>query len=103
MLLQVVHARMVRLAPVHEWRPPQRLHAVICTTGIVQTCADNHACTPALAAIYETATWLNHSCRPTAAYHFRKGGRIVVRTLTEVAAGAEVTVSYLDCLLPLHR
>ncbi|KAK9807201.1 hypothetical protein WJX73_007968 [Symbiochloris irregularis] len=54
-------------------------------------------------AIYATAARFNHSCRPNAAYHFRKGGRVVVRTLTEVAADEEVTVAYLDCILPFAR
>lgn len=56
-----------------------------------------------VAGIYPLVSGINHSCRPNAAYHFRKGGRVVVRTLTQVQKGDELTIAYLDCMLQLPR
>ncbi|GLI61775.1 hypothetical protein VaNZ11_004244, partial [Volvox africanus] len=54
-------------------------------------------------AMYRSSCRLNHSCRPTAAYHFRRGGQISVRLIADLDAGAEVTVSYIDLALPRSR
>lgn len=39
---------------------------------------------------------LNHSCRPNAAYHFRPGGAVLVRTLCAVPRGGQVAIAYVD-------
>ncbi|GIL85502.1 hypothetical protein Vretifemale_14006 [Volvox reticuliferus] len=54
-------------------------------------------------ALYRNSCRLNHSCRPTATYHFRSRGQISVRLIADLRAGAEVTVSYIDLALPRSR
>ncbi|EFJ53244.1 hypothetical protein VOLCADRAFT_86334 [Volvox carteri f. nagariensis] len=54
-------------------------------------------------ALYRSACRINHSCRPTAAYHFRPGAQIRVRLLADLDDGAEITVSYVDLALPRSR
>ena len=46
--------------------------------------------------MYQLASRFNHSCRANAAYHFKPGGTIVVRTLVDVETDQEICVSYLD-------
>ena len=48
--------------------------------------------------MYQLASRFNHSCRANAAYHFKPGATIVVRTLVDVDADQEIFVSYLDPL-----
>ena len=52
------------------------------------------------AVLYQLASRFNHSCRANAAYHFKPGGTIVVRTLVDVGADQEICISYLDPLQP---
>ena len=48
------------------------------------------------AAVYAFASRFNHSCRPTASYSPRPGGRIALRALLDIPAGSPVTVAYVD-------
>ena len=50
--------------------------------------------------LYQLASRFNHSCRANAAYHFKPGGTIVVRTLVDIEADQEICISYLDPLQP---
>ncbi len=52
------------------------------------------------AVLYQLASRFNHSCRANAAYHFKPGGTIVVRTLVDIDADREICISYLDPLQP---
>ncbi|CAL5227795.1 g10818 [Coccomyxa viridis] len=52
------------------------------------------------AVLYQLASRFNHSCRANAAYHFKPGGTIVVRTLVDIDADQEICISYLDPLQP---
>lgn len=45
----------------------------------------------------------NHSCAPNCAVVTCPGGHLEVRTLTEVPRGVELTVSYVDLLLPREK
>ena len=48
------------------------------------------------AALYTTASLINHSCRPNAALYFGEGGKAFVRALTEINSGDEVSISYIS-------
>jgi len=62
--------------------------------------ADNRS-PPPPAALYALAARTNHSCRPTAVFvPRRRGGKLVMRTLVDVEAGAELTVAYTDPVAP---
>ena len=50
------------------------------------------------AVMYQLASRFNHSCRANAAYHFKPGATIAVRTLVDVEADQEICVSYVDPL-----
>ena len=50
--------------------------------------------------LYQLASRFNHSCRANAAYHFKPGGTIVVRTVVDIGADQEICISYLDPLQP---
>ena len=50
--------------------------------------------------LYQLASRFNHSCRANAAYHFKPGGTVVVRTLVDIGADQEICISYLDPLQP---
>ena len=41
---------------------------------------------------------MNHSCQLTVSYQFGEDGHVAVTTLTEIAAGAEVSITYVNLL-----
>lgn len=47
--------------------------------------------------------WHNHACAPNASASVDADGRVCVRTGRHVAAGEEVTISYVDQSLPLAQ
>ncbi|KAK9818158.1 hypothetical protein WJX72_007975 [[Myrmecia] bisecta] len=51
-------------------------------------------------AIYRLLSRLNHACRPNTAYFFKPNGVAVLRTLRLLSAEEELTISYVDVLLP---
>ncbi len=53
--------------------------------------------------MYSLVCRVNHSCRANAAYHFRPGGAVSVRTIVDVEAEEEICISYLDAMQPLAR
>lgn len=53
--------------------------------------------------MYSLVCRMNHSCRANAAYHFKLGGAVTVRTTVNVEADEEVCISYLDAMQPLAR
>ncbi|KAG2502217.1 hypothetical protein HYH03_000703 [Edaphochlamys debaryana] len=63
--------------------------------------AAEHAGTPL--ALYRAACRINHSCRPSAAYHFRPGGQLLARLTADLAEGQEVTLAYVDLAWPRFR
>eukprot|EP00049_Salpingoeca_infusionum_P005855 m.97893 g.97893 ORF g.97893 m.97893 type:complete len:582 (+) comp13113_c1_seq2:2686-4431(+) len=50
--------------------------------------------------IYPAIAMVNHSCSPNCAVVSTPGGTVTVRALRPIAAGDEVTVSYVDLLQP---
>ncbi|KAI6661342.1 Histone-lysine N-methyltransferase SMYD3 [Oopsacas minuta] len=52
---------------------------------------------PKAVAVYSVASLLNHSCRPNCVQHF-SGRQITIRAIERVAAGDELTVSYIDII-----
>lgn len=49
---------------------------------------------------------MNHDCRPNAAYHFDpQTARMEVRAVRPIAAGEEITVSYIrwESSFPAHK
>ena len=52
---------------------------------------------PIAAAVYPTASMINHSCRPNCVQHF-SGRNITIRAIGRVEAGEEVTMSYIDVI-----
>ncbi|KXZ45847.1 hypothetical protein GPECTOR_50g641 [Gonium pectorale] len=54
-------------------------------------------------ALYRYGCRVNHSCRPTAALHFRPGGQLMVRLTADLPAGGQVSAAYVDPALPRGR
>ena len=57
---------------------------------------------PVGTGLYLLGSAFNHSCRPSAAFS-NVGRALEVRALRSIAAGEEVTVSYVDAGLPLAQ
>jgi hypothetical protein len=55
------------------------------------------------AAIFLTASRVNHSCVPNASYHFNNDtNKLEVRVVRDVAAGEELFISYVDATYPTN-
>lgn len=51
-------------------------------------------------ALFPEASRFNHSCDPNATFYSVQGGLLVVRAVRAVAAGEEVTISYVPAMTP---
>ena len=83
--------------------PPPRLAsevlARLATNGVTVT---DEELQPVGIGVYGLAALANHACRPTAAQTFdAKSGELVLRALAPLAAGAAVTVAYIDVAQPV--
>ncbi|KAJ2746096.1 hypothetical protein GGI20_001648 [Coemansia sp. BCRC 34301] len=58
------------------------------------TAAIGHLCCPLVSLL------LNHSCLPSAAYSYTSSGELLVTALADIASGDEVSLAYVDGLLP---
>ena len=89
-------AQRLGLPPVRE--VTQLLAALACNAHTV--CDENLH--PLGVALYGMAALANHSCAPAAVQGF-EGDTIVLRALRSISEGEEVTISYVDVLLPWEQ
>lgn len=50
--------------------------------------------------VYPLAAMINHSCIPNCIQHFNDEGVIAIRTMRNIKAGEEISISYIDIAMP---